>query len=624
MKRVFIVAVLSAIFLLESALTEAVVRIGIVTPDDKMNNPEEWNIYHALYIEELSKYLPWEYRLIYLEKSKAYPALERGLTDILLPLGEEYKQNTKIRLGRYMDYFDERPTYAAAMPENIRLLSELAGAQKNFNEQNGGYAMYLFSENYRRTQRRDAEFTPEEENFCRIHAPLRVVIYGDRPPYTYVNKGGEPTGIYPDIIRAIADKAGLSLEFIVAEGNAAAAELLRGNAADLLVGVYNNDKSVDFTYTNTVYTEDISFICRENKSFDGDIRAVLVGNLPAMQRYIEREFPRMEVFCEPFMKDAFDKVSKGKADLAAIDSLTLQIRHPLLLFPSLGVSDRYSLKVPRSLAISQNQPAILRSVLNKAIMRLEPREINQIVNKNISEMETGISITYILYYYPLQFGLALGLIILLFTVVAFFYQYNRQIRLQKAILTEKNAVLVETLEALDDANAAADDYKYKAETDALTRVLNKAAIENFAHDRLKRLKEGKRDALFIVDLDHFKEANDTRGHQYGDMILVDFARSLSLIARKGDGVGRFGGDEFILYAKDVKKEELPQIAERIREASHALDAEQRPPLSASIGVAVAPANGRTYDELFRAADRALYYVKENGRDNFKIAATGKK
>jgi diguanylate cyclase (GGDEF)-like protein len=152
--------------------------------------------------------------------------------------------------------------------------------------------------------------------------------------------------------------------------------------------------------------------------------------------------------------------------------------------------------------------------------------------------------------------------------------------------------------------------------------LNKAAIERAGSEILRTPAAPDHcHALFIIDLDHFKEANDTLGHQRGDDILRRFAVCLSHIVRANDAAGRFGGDEFILVLDNIPQHNIECIAARIREAAHNLEppAGQHPLLSASIGIALYPAHGQDYPELLHNAYQALYQVKENGRDGWALA-----
>jgi diguanylate cyclase (GGDEF)-like protein len=210
----------------------------------------------------------------------------------------------------------------------------------------------------------------------------------------------------------------------------------------------------------------------------------------------------------------------------------------------------------------------------------------------------------------------------------FFLSHHQQsMRRAQNLLQEKNRKLQSMLNELNTAQQKQRHYQELAETDALTGLLNKAAIERAGSEILRTPAAPDRcHALFIIDLDHFKEANDTLGHQRGDDILRRFAVCLSHIVRADDAVGRFGGDEFILMLTSLPRHNIECIANRIREAAHNLEpaGNQHPRLSASIGIALYPAHGQDYQELLHNADQALYQVKENGRDGWALAYYGNK
>ena len=112
--------------------------------------------------------------------------------------------------------------------------------------------------------------------------------------------------------------------------------------------------------------------------------------------------------------------------------------------------------------------------------------------------------------------------------------------------------------------------------------------------------------MMIIDLDYFKSVNDHHGHMAGDEVLLSFSQHLSSCVRKKDIVARFGGDEFVLLLLDVTSIEIGRHkAEeilRLQDNSYGI--------TKSIGIAMFPDMGRTYDELFRKADKALYKAKQ--------------
>jgi diguanylate cyclase (GGDEF)-like protein len=158
----------------------------------------------------------------------------------------------------------------------------------------------------------------------------------------------------------------------------------------------------------------------------------------------------------------------------------------------------------------------------------------------------------------------------------------------------------------------------KAQHDDLTGLLNKAAAQQFAE---KSLKENTVCALFIIDVDHFKNINDSLGHMFGDTVLAEVGGCLRKLFRSTDIIGRIGGDEFMVLLRDVKDSSL--VLEKAEALNLCLnqtlfDQTEYYSISGSIGVAVYPKDGQNYNELFQKADIALYHAKRSGRNSCVI------
>ncbi len=156
-------------------------------------------------------------------------------------------------------------------------------------------------------------------------------------------------------------------------------------------------------------------------------------------------------------------------------------------------------------------------------------------------------------------------------------------------------------------------------TDSLTGLLNRRGFFNYAERELSRFKRvNKAFSLIMLDLDHFKEVNDTYGHPFGDKVLQEMAMICLRDIRKIDLIGRYGGDEFIILLPDTKSDRAVQVAERIRACfeSFRFDTEDGKSLSftASFGVAQAESQTQTLDDLIPQADAALYASKNKGRN----------
>jgi diguanylate cyclase (GGDEF)-like protein len=164
-----------------------------------------------------------------------------------------------------------------------------------------------------------------------------------------------------------------------------------------------------------------------------------------------------------------------------------------------------------------------------------------------------------------------------------------------------------------------------ARTDHRTGLLHAVAWQEQARVELDRVRqEGGRLAVLMIDLDWFKRINDTHGHLVGDDILLKVAGVLSKSVRRGDAVGRYGGEEFAILLPGVDEREAHTVAERIRSRIRALEVTdhggQPVLLTATIGGAVWPdVDESSIEGLLRAADAALYAGKAAGRNRVALA-----
>lgn len=152
--------------------------------------------------------------------------------------------------------------------------------------------------------------------------------------------------------------------------------------------------------------------------------------------------------------------------------------------------------------------------------------------------------------------------------------------------------------------------RQKAENDALTGLLNRAAFEQM---KLRLCEISQPFALLLIDIDVFKSINDTYGHEMGDKALIRAANLLKESFRSTDHVFRIGGDEFAVVMTPIQPSSQNIISEKIDKINHTLQnpTEDFPKYSISVGIAFSSKG--YHDELFRQADKALYHTKENGR-----------
>jgi two-component system cell cycle response regulator len=161
-------------------------------------------------------------------------------------------------------------------------------------------------------------------------------------------------------------------------------------------------------------------------------------------------------------------------------------------------------------------------------------------------------------------------------------------------------------------------------TDGLTELYNHRHVHELLHEEFERSRRsGEPMAVAMLDLDRFKQVNDTYGHPTGDVILYDTARILRESAREIDMVGRYGGEEFIAILPGTDESAALRFAERVRSRVEGYlfrDGPKEIRMTVSGGVASFPAEAEFPDQLIKRADEALYTAKNSGRNRIVCAS----
>ena len=183
---------------------------------------------------------------------------------------------------------------------------------------------------------------------------------------------------------------------------------------------------------------------------------------------------------------------------------------------------------------------------------------------------------------------------------------------------QKSQALANLMLAQKDLLTAQAKLRYQASHDGLTGLWNRRALLEFLRRELERVRRhGSSVGILLLDLDHFKSVNDTRGHLAGDAVLREIGLRISGAIRPYDVAGRYGGEEFLIVLPECGREETERTAERIRLViSETPFSVARPSLSltASLGAAVAVDSAQDATVLLHRADQALYEAKSAGRN----------
>ncbi|HEX3173343.1 MAG TPA: diguanylate cyclase [Solirubrobacterales bacterium] len=185
------------------------------------------------------------------------------------------------------------------------------------------------------------------------------------------------------------------------------------------------------------------------------------------------------------------------------------------------------------------------------------------------------------------------------------------------------AALLAALVLIWSRNERMQELTLQASHDPLTGLRNR---RRFGEDLRTELARSRREktggAVLMLDLDNFKQVNDTLGHPAGDRVIADIAAVLEERMRATDVVARLGGDEFAIVLPRCELDEAEEVAEAIAKAIrlHPPPSEAMPPVTASIGIATFGPETGAWEDVLTAADHALYRAKRAGRDSVRVAA----
>lgn len=252
----------------------------------------------------------------------------------------------------------------------------------------------------------------------------------------------------------------------------------------------------------------------------------------------------------------------------------------------------------------------------------------QIVEKRMAEGKTGVlyasteEMNYAVVYTPVGVGDSYLVAVLdnayVEKLVSEQWQPIKDMVLQcgLAVLAFLGSILVITIITNVRENQKKAELSAKADTDLLTDLNNKLATET----KIKKYisdHPNQQGMLFVLDIDNFKKINDTMGHAFGDQVLRELGQHLPAQFRATDIIGRTGGDEFTLFLKDIRDDEV--AAKEAKKVLYFFRNFQaggyvKYSATASIGVAMYPRDGADFETLYKSADNALYVAKKRGKN----------
>lgn len=499
---------------------------------------------------------------------------------------------------KILSIIDINDLYLAVSKLRPDILAELNKTLRSIYLKYPHYNSDLYKK-YVTTDGKNYAYSVAATNYIKNASTLKVVYIQDNAPFEYMDETTHTfQGIAGAYFSSISKQSSLQFEFIPAKTYSEALNMLDKKEADLISSVYSDTiyaKSHSLSITDAYYNLGLSLVRKNESALDShlNITVALPKTSIGFDSYLHKSYPEMDFLFYDNMEACIEAVRSGNSDAAILPSQTASIFLQQHYYSDIVVSTGLQLSIPTSIGIRDDLPPDLLTVLNHAIKAIPYSEKNNIQIANM--VQTTYSVPFLNVLAANMIPLLVIILVTVSLIIAAIIFQSRK-RYQKVLSV--------------------------SETDLMTGIYNKISAEtrirHYLDTRPKELC-----ALYIIDIDYFKSINDTFGHKYGDIIIKDAAELIRRTFSEHDIVGRMGGDEFIVL--QINRTSTQEISDYGQKLSSLLNREyhfsskQNCQLSASIGVAIYDNGNYTYDELIECADKTLYEVKKEGRNNFKIA-----
>lgn len=537
-----------------------------------------------------------------IEESKA--ALDNGQVDALVDSIMDMRSDAKL-LAR----FTPQPFYFLLNKKNTELLARLDSAM--YQVQNT-YPTLLdeLLVNYYPVYELQF-YTRAELEYVQKAESLKVAYVPARKPLSFQNEDGELDGISRAIFDKIAELSGLKFEYVQLPEGDITYRYLQEQEVDLITGVeYNsanmNSKGIFLSHpyisARKVMVSRPEFKYDETKTYK---LAVATGS-QTVKKVLNSKYPNLEIVDYETNGQCFEALYDGEVDMLiqnqyVVDTILAKpIYSTFQVVPIDGLEDELCFSTIVNLngnyGMTEEESSLVIGILNKAISHITDTEMDNMVMRETAENQYELEIADFLYSYRVTIMVVLAALVILGIFVVFYLREKREVAKLKVLQLE-----------------------HKTRTDLLTGLLNKQTFEKEVREYVDN-HSTENSCFVFLDMDHFKEINDQFGHSIGDQVIKETAKKIQLLFANFDLVGRFGGDEFCVFVKEIPRDTLIdklQFAVKKMEQEYAYEG-GTVKVSASIGAAYCQKEKVGYKELMDVADAAAYQAKDSGRNCYII------
>jgi len=435
------------------------------------------------------------------------------------------------------------------------------------------------------------KLSSKENNFIKKH----VFYFASTKTWPPMNmeENGKIAGISIDFWNDIKKRLGLKSKIIIINNWSKVLEALKNKKVDIVVSSEKTKEREKYAIFSKPYaTFSIVIATRNDVGFIPSIyylkgKKIAIGKNYTVDMLLKRKYPFLKIIEVKNIKNALSLLSRGKV-YAVVDILpVIAYQINKCNFANLKISGKID-EVYNARIMVRKDYKMLIPAINKAIDSITNKDKERFFSKWIAvHVQDG---------YELKYILTLSSIMILFIIIIIAWV----VYLKKEI--KKRNILEEQLERL-------------ATMDKLTSIYNRYKMDLSLEEQIEIVKRYNRSlGLIFLDIDFFKNINDTYGHKAGDTVLVELSKLVLQTIRKSDIFGRWGGEEFLIILPETEKKEAIKLAEKLRKKieNYKFDKIDKT-ITCSFGVTSFIEND-DIEKIMIRADKKLYKAKQNGRN----------
>lgn len=448
--------------------------------------------------------------------------------------------------------------------------------------------------------------SPEEIKYLSENPKITLGVGASFDPFVIQNKDGTFSGHDIQIAELISNHTGIQIDYEMDTWKDIQVRAESKDIDGLLTAIFTDERAEYFVPSDSYLSMTSLVLVRKGNPKQINSPSDIAGKRVAMQRG--------NVLFEKILNDITDDVNViyfdhiyelvtavvgGRADLSILDETAPYVAKKTGLIDYIEVAFPVGEPMGLHFLLRKDQPE-LQSIINKGLASIRAEDKIKIRDQWFGMPQE-----------PVDWPLIIKISLLTAVVFSVLIYWSLTLRAARRKAEFALAELAQKDEELEAANRVLAELSV---TDHLTHIYNREKLDAVLDKELLRASRYESGlGLIMIDVDLFKQVNDTYGHQVGDNVLIDISRLLNLNIRRIDTLGRWGGEEFLIICPGIGRSGLIAMAEKLRAEVDEFKFPVVGHKTASFGVAIYK-QGDTSEQIISRADKALYNSKEMGRN----------